>query len=231
MRIKTCLFLMMTCVYQNRLDIVKKVVQELQTIPGAMEDELCRRSLMLLSLSEATLSENFQKGNALFSALRNLSLDQEERCGAYLYGCALRHRQGDLEGALKILDNLFTSTLVKLDLYWRSFALSLRSRVFLLKGEFPAAEENVQELLELGERYAHHYSNANGRYYLAHIKYLTHDTDGAVRHICNAGGTIWRLKTAPAPICAGFITTCGFAGPTIPSRHPRFLMSITSSWP
>ncbi|MGI5971661.1 MAG: hypothetical protein ACOX7P_08065 [Oscillospiraceae bacterium] len=186
MRIKTCLFLMMTCVYQNRLDIVKKVVRELQTIPGAMEDELCMRSLMLLSLAEATLSENFQKGNALFSALRNLSLDQEERCGAYLYGCALRHRQGDLEGALKILDNLFTSTLVKLDLYWRSFALSLRSRVLLLKAEFAAAGDNVRELLEMGERYAHHYSNANGRYYLALIKYLTQDTESAIRHICSA---------------------------------------------
>lgn len=221
MRIKTCLFLMMTCVYQNRLDFVKKVVQELQTIPGAMEDELCRRSLMLLSLSEATLSENFQKGNALFSALRNLSLDQEERCGAYLYGCALRHRQGDLEGALKILDNLFTSTLVKLDLYWRSFALSLRSRVFLLKGEFPAAGENVQELLELGERYAHHYSNANGRYYLANIKYLTHDMDGAVRHICNARRDYMAFENgARANLCRlhYYLWVCGTDNSVSPSQ-------------
>jgi ATP/maltotriose-dependent transcriptional regulator MalT/DNA-binding SARP family transcriptional activator len=221
MRIKTCLFLMMACVYQNRLDILKEVAQELQTIPGAMEDELCRRSLMLLSLSEATLSENFQKGNAMFSVLRNMNLDQEERCGAYLYGCALRHRQGDLEGALKMLDTLFTSAIVKLDLYWRSFALSLRSRIFLLKGEFPEAGENVRELLELGERYAHHYSNANGRYYLAHIKYLTRDMDGAVRHICNAQRDYIAFENGVrANLCRlhHYLWVCGTGNSVTPSQ-------------
>ena len=221
MRIKTCLFLMMACVYQNRLDIVKKVVHELQTIPGAMGDELCRRSLMLLSLSEATLSEDFPKGNALFSALRNFSLDQEEYCGAYLYGCALRHRQGDLEGALQILENLFTSTLIKMDLYWRSFALSLRSRVLLLKGNPPAAQENVRELLELGERYGHHYSNANGRYYLAMIKYLMHDTDSAVSHICSAQRDYISFENGVrANLCKlhHYLWVCGTDNSIAPSR-------------
>ncbi len=221
MRMKACLFLMMTCVYQNRVDVLKKVAQELQTIPGAMEDELCRRSLMLLSLSQATLEENFQEGNALFSALRNLSLDQEERCGAHLYGCALRHRQGDLEGASRILDSVLTSTLVKFDLYWRSFALSLRSRVHLLKGEFIQAGGNVRELLELGERYAHRYSNANGRYYLAMIKYLTHDMDGAVRHICDAGRDYIAFENmVRAYLCRlhHYLWVCGTGDAVAPSQ-------------
>ena len=186
MRMQACLHLMMTSVYQNRLDIVIRVARELQSIPGAGEDALCRRALNLLSLSGATLSENFREGEALFSALRGDELNREERCGTYLYGCALRHRQGDLDGALKLLEQLFSSPLVGLDMYWRSFALSLRSRVHLLRGEFREAEERARELLELGERHAHPYSSANGKYYLAQLKYLAHDPQAAVRFLCGA---------------------------------------------
>ncbi len=186
MRIQACLHLMMTSVYQNRLDIVNRVAQELKTIPGAFEDALCRRSLRLLSLSRATLSEDFREGEALFSQLRGDDLNQEERCGTYLYGCALRHRQGDLDGALSLIEQPFASPLVRLDMYWRSFALSLMSRVLLLKGELREAEERARELLELGERYAHPYSSANGKYYLAQIKYLSHDPQGAMRFLCGA---------------------------------------------
>lgn len=186
MRVKALLNIIITCVYQNKMDTLKTVAQKLLSIPEAMEYEWCRISLMVLSFAKSTLSENFAEANHIYSALMHFKLDKEDLCVTYLNGCLLRHRQGDLDGALQILDKLFDLTLVKLDLNWLSFALRLKCSIYYLKGDFQELQVCVDELLELGEKYDHYYCKSHGKLHVALMKYLTHDSESAISYICSA---------------------------------------------
>jgi len=127
--------------------------------------------------------EQFSKRTVFTNHLENLALDVDWQFMMPLYPAFTYWLLGDLDLAEVQMQETFAMEFLNKSILHKSFCQVVHSNILLMKDDLHTFTQQVNEVLETGEKYNYKYALAFGKRLAAIDSYRRHDPEGALEQI------------------------------------------------